>query len=161
MRIVMTTPIAALLVLVAAVAAAAETEYRPGPPAFSYVWGRFYTSTPHEPELMDPLIEAGPKMTQAICEAVLHKDMMYRRYAIGALGFIGDRGALPTLERIINDGSEKDYFRGDALQAVYHIDKVLGRRRAEQYLHGPEYLKMISEAIKRNEQWLTERPREH
>jgi len=160
MRTVQAT-LATALLLVAVVAGAAEIKYRPGGAAFSRVWDTFYTDTPHEPELADPLIATGTKMTQAICEAVLHKDMMYRRYAIGALGFIGDRRALTTLERIINDVSEEDYFRGDALQSVFQIDRTLGRRYAEQYLDGPKYLKMISAAIKRNERCLTERPRKH
>ncbi len=150
----------ALLLSLTGVALGDGAKYRPGA-AFSHVWDAFYTETPHEPELADPLIAAGPRMTQAICEAVLHKDMMYRRYALSALGFIGDRRAIATLERIMNDESEKDYFRGDALQSIFRIDRALGRRYADQYTEGPDYLKMISAAIKRNAPWLTERRGKH
>ena len=132
-----------------------EVKYRPGGKAFSRAWDAFYTDTPHEPEIPAPLVAAGPKMTMAICEAVTHKDMMYRRYAIAALGIVGDRRALPTLEKIMNDESEIDYFRGDALQSIFRIDRALGRRYAKQHINGPDYLKMTSAAIERNETWLT------
>ncbi len=156
MRTIFIAITATLLLSRTGTALADGTKYRPGGPAFARVWDAFYTDTPHEPELDDPLIEAGSKMTEAICDAVVHKDMMYRRYAIGALGFIGDRRAVATLEKIMDDESEKDYFRGDALQSIFRIDRALGSRYAEKYPNGPDYLKMISARIKRSETWLTE-----
>ena len=102
-----------------------DVEYRPGGVDFENIWDRFYAGD-HEPELDDPLIEAGPKMTLVICEAVANKDMRLRRYAIGALGFVGDSRALATLERILEDTNEKFYFRGDALHAIYQINRELG-----------------------------------
>lgn len=65
-------------------------------------------------------------MVPTICEAVKNKDMKRRRYAIGALGYINDRAALPTLEAILSDESEIDYFRGDALHSIYQIDRKRG-----------------------------------
>lgn len=59
------------------------------------MWNKFYAGD-EEPELDDPLIEAGKDMTLVICEAVRNRDMFSRRYAIGALGFIGDKRALPN-----------------------------------------------------------------
>jgi len=132
-----------------------EVKYKPGGKTVSRVWDAFYTDAPHEPEIPAPLVAAGSKMTMPICEAVIHKDMMYRRYAIAALGIGRDRRALVTLEKIMNDESEIDYFRGDALQSIFRIDRALGRRYAKQHTNGPDYLKMISAAIERNETWLT------
>ena len=136
-----------------------EKEYRPGGSNFASIWDRFYSGE-HEPELDDPLIEAGSKMTLIITEAVSNKDMKLRRYAIGALGFIGDIKALPTLERILNDKSEIYYFRGDALHAIYKIDQGLGRKYAKIYANDHEYLLDLAKSIKLDEKWLTE-PTEH
>lgn len=95
-------------------------------------------------------------MTLVICEAIMHEDMKYRRYAIGALGFIGDAKAIPILESILTNEKEKEYFRGDALQAIYQIRKTLGQKYAEEYIHRQDYLKRISDAILKKESWLTE-----
>jgi hypothetical protein len=73
---------------------AEEVEYWTGDSAFTRTWQAFYVGADHEPELDDPLIEAGPAMVPAICEAIAHPDMKRRRYAIGALGHIGDRRSL-------------------------------------------------------------------
>ncbi len=72
-------------------------------------------------------------MIPAICAAVAHKDMKYRRYALSALGYIKSPKALPCLERILQDQTEIEYFRGDALQAIYLINQAMGRRYADQY----------------------------
>lgn len=77
-----------------------EREYRTGGSQFQKVWHTFYVERHHEPELDDPLIAAGYPMTLVICQAILHPDMKRRRYAIGALGYIGDKRALPTLVKI-------------------------------------------------------------
>jgi len=130
-------------------------EYRPGDPKFQRIWTDFYKGD-HEPELDDPLIKAGKKMTLVICEAIMHQDMKYRRYAIGALGFIGDSKAIPTLESILKNEKEKDYFRGDALHAIYQINEAVGRKYAEEYIHHQDYLNLISDAILKQASWLTE-----
>jgi hypothetical protein len=134
---------------------AKEKEYRPGGQAFASVWSRFYGGD-HEPELDDPLIEAGRKMTRVICEAIKNKDMKYRRYAISALGYIGDKRALPTLENILKSKNEIYYFRGDALHSIYQIDKALGKKFAAEYGDEHEYLKRLQESIERDDKWLTE-----
>ena len=152
-----------LLLVIAALVAlpcwAGEVEYRPGGKSFSSVWDRFYKGD-HEPELDDPLIAAGPPMTPAIVEAIQHKDMKYRRYAIGALGQIGDKRAIPPLEKLLQDKTEIDYFRGDALQSIYRLDQKRGTVYAERYAGENEYLRMISEAIKKREPWLLEPTKE-
>jgi len=138
---------------------AGEIEYRTGGRTFDTVWRAFYAEGDHEPDLDDPLIEAGPLMVPAICEAIVHPDMKRRRYAIGALGFIGDRAALPTLEAILKKKSELEYFRGDALQSIYQIDQELGTKYAMEFESENQYLTMIATAIRKKEAWLT-RPTE-
>jgi hypothetical protein len=149
--------LAAFLVLVLSSwwCAAGEVEYRTGGSRFDKVWHAFYVEGDHEPELDDPLIAAGRAMTAAICEAIAHADMKRRRYAIGALGYIRDRRALPTLEKILKDNTEIYYFRGDALHAIYQIDKKLGAQYAEQFANEHDYLKRLATSIQRKESWLT------
>lgn len=143
------------MVLTVSTVYAKDTEYRPGGKAYASVWTRFYAGD-HEPELDDPLIAAGKKMTLVICEAIKNKDMKYRRYAIGALGYIGDRRALPTLENILKSKDEIYYFRGDALHSIYQIDKSLGKKYAGTYSGEHEYFKMLHKSIEREDKWLTE-----
>ncbi|MDI1362679.1 HEAT repeat domain-containing protein [Methylotenera sp.] len=93
-------------------------------------------------------------MVPAICEAVKHKDMKRRRYAIGALGYINERAAMPTLEAILSDESEIDYFRGDALQSIYQIDSKRGLSYAAQYQSQPNTLGQYAKAVIKREPWL-------
>jgi HEAT repeat protein len=156
MKIISIVIIATLLAFATLATAANEKEYRPGGDRFQKVWDKFYFEPGHEPELDDPLIKAGKKMTEAICEAIKHSDMKRRRYAIGALGFIGDKRAIHTLESILKDEKEKDYFRGDALHAIYQIDEKLASVYAKYYVKRNDYLKMISTAVLKREKWLKE-----
>ncbi len=135
-------------------------EYRPGGEKWENVWNEFYAGF-HEPELDDPLIEAGSTMTLVICEAVQNRDMKMRRYAILALGYIGDRRALPTLEEIVRSRDEIFYFRGDALQSIYQIDKALAKKYANEYGNDHEYLTELRNSIQNDEKWLTEPTVEH
>ena len=127
--------------------AAGEVAYRPGGSAFASAWHEFYELGDHEPELDDPLIRRGPPMVSAICTAVAHTDMKYRRYALSALGYIRDPTALPCLEKILRDPAELGYFRGDALQAIYLIDQPLGERYAAEYGGQDSYLRMMADLI--------------
>lgn len=95
-------------------------------------------------------------MTLAICKAVKNKDMRLRRYAIGALGYIDDEKALPTLIQILMSGDEIDYYRGDALHAIYQIDRMLGKEYAKKYSNENTYLRDLSKSIQNDEKWLTE-----
>lgn len=134
---------------------AQDVEYRPGGNEHASTWTRFYNGN-HEPELDDPLIEAGQEMTLVICEAIKNKNMRLRRYAIGALGYIGDKRAISTLEEILKSKDEIYYFRGDALHAIYQLDNQLGKKHAKQYSNEHEYLKMIQGHIDKDSKWLTE-----
>lgn len=149
--------LAALLFSAASARASGEdVDYRTGGKRFAKVWHAFYDLSDHEPEIDDPLIAAGRPMVPAICEAVAHPDMKYRRYAIGALGYIGDRKAVATLVGLLENASEKAYFRGDALLAIYQIDQPLGTRYARQYRYADKPIAMIAEAILRGDRWLLE-----
>ncbi|RJQ52309.1 MAG: HEAT repeat domain-containing protein [Actinobacteria bacterium] len=133
-----------------------EREYWTGGRRFESTWRESYRpELPHEPELDDPLIAAGSPMVLAVCEAVEHADTKYRRYALGALGFIGDRRALPTLQRILDDPSELDYIREDALQAIYQIDETRGMQIALRYRNDAG-LSDMAKAVLACEPWLKE-----
>lgn len=122
-------------------------EYRPGDPATTKkVWDKFYAGD-YEEDLPKPLIAAGKKMVPAICTAIAHPDMRMRRYAMTALGEIGDKTALPALESILKDKKELEYMRGDALYAIHAIDKGLGLKYAKEFGSANEYLKMVAEEI--------------
>jgi HEAT repeat protein len=142
--------------LIAEPCSAGEVAYRDGGKQFAKAWHAFYDLSDHEPEIDDPLINRGRPMVPSICNAIAHKDMKYRRYAIGALGYIGDERALSTLEAILRDSSEIDYFRGDALHSIYLIDRKLGTQYARQYQNENEYLTRLSAAILKQEPWLLE-----
>jgi hypothetical protein len=83
----------------------------------------FYEREVAEDQLMDPLILAGSGVIPLLEQDLLDSDMPRRRYAIGAVGNIGDNAALPTLKKIVEDRSEVDYIRCDALEAVAMIDR--------------------------------------
>ena len=132
-----------------------RTEYRPGGDEFAGVWEQFYSGD-HEPELDDPLIAAGGKMTLVICDAIGHRDMRLRRYAIGALGHIGDERSLPALESILRATDEIHYFRGDALHAIYLINRAIGKQYALEFADDHSYLRTIADAIAKDEKWLAD-----
>jgi len=155
MKFIIYTILSTYLLCSANISIAQENQYKPGGSKWASTWSKFYSGD-HEPELDDPLIEAGKDMTLVICEAVKMKDMALRRYAIGALGFIGDERALPTLEGILKSKDEIYYFRGDALHSIYQIKKDLGKKYANEFGNEHEYLKMLQDNINKDAKWLTE-----
>jgi PBS lyase HEAT-like repeat len=159
MRNFLTTLFVLQFLFIPCVSMAQDLEYRPGGKDYAAIWDSFYNGD-HEPELDDPLIEAGEEMTLVICEAIKNRDMRQRRYAIGALGYIGDKRAIPTLEKILKSKDEIYYFRGDALITIYQIDKSLGKKHANEYASDHEYLKNLQDHIQKESNWLTE-PTEH
>lgn len=97
------------------------------------------------------MVGSGKKMVPYLCEAVKDKKMYLRRYAIGALGYLKDKTAIPVLKQIFENTKELDYFRGDALEAIYVIDQNTGRDIAVKVLSRKptknDYVKMISDFI--------------
>ena len=145
--------VALLLIILPSLEAAKEREYSPGGEKWAKAWRAFYKGD-HEEELMQPLIKAGPAMAPAIIEAISHKDMRLRRYAISALAYLKDRQAVEPLGKIVKDKSEEDYFRGDALHSIYILDRKLGEQLAKEFAGQGDNLKMIAEAIRKKEPWL-------
>lgn len=133
-----------------------SVDYQPGGAKWAEVWQAFYDNPGSEADLMTPLVMAGPKMVPVILEAISHKDMRLRRYAIGALGNIDDARSLEPLAAIARDKSELDYFRGDALHAIYQLDQGLGSEMAGEFADEDDVqnLKDICEAISKKEPWL-------
>ncbi len=102
------------------------------------VWREFYFEGTSEAHLVGILVFAGPKMVPSIIEVIEDRQMFARRYAISALGLLKQREALPALTGILNDESETDYFRSDALQAIYVIDAGAGQIAASELLNNPD-----------------------
>lgn len=94
---------------------------------------KFYESKGAEDQLMDPLILGGSEVVPLIVNEIKDKDMDRRRYAIGALGNIKDESAIPALKQLLNDKTEKEYFRCDALNAIGLINFEEGRNLAKNY----------------------------
>jgi len=117
----------------------------------------FYEYDGMEEQLMDPLIRAGEKVVPLVIEKVKDKNMPRRRYAIGFLGNGAYRQALPVLQQILQDTTEEDYFRGDALQSIYQIDESLGVSYARKYQGESNYVGKIAKDILAGSSWLKER----
>lgn len=129
--------------------------YTPGGDEFAKTWKAFYSDDAEESEINVPLTEAGQKMVPAVVEAIAHKDMRHRRYAISALGTLKDPRALDALTAILKDESEEDYFRGDAVVSIYKIDPARGTELAKEYAGQGDNLKDMAQAILTKEPWLT------
>jgi hypothetical protein len=110
-----------------------------------------------EDMLMDPLILAGKRVVPLVIEEVRNREMPRRRYAIGFLGNGSYRQALPVLEQILSDASEIDYFRGDALHAIYLIDGSLGCKYAQVHGGDRDYVGRIACDILAGRSWLKDR----
>ena len=91
----------------------------------------FYSGELAEGELVDSLILGGKKIVPLLLEKIRDKDMLQRRYAIAALGHLDDTSAVPVLESILEDVSEMDHFRCDALEAIAILNTSAGRAFAK------------------------------
>lgn len=93
-----------------------------------------------EDQLIDPLILNGPRVVPLVLQDLPDKDMPLRRYAIGFLGNGKYEEALPILEQILSDDSEKFYFRADALIAIFSISPDRARELAPGHKNGEDLL---------------------
>ncbi len=75
-----------------------------------------------EDQLTDPLVLAGPRVRPLVLSAVADREMKHRRYALAYLGCAGYTPAQERLRQIVNDETERDYFRADALESLWRLD---------------------------------------
>lgn len=108
---------------------------------------QFFNQTGPEDTLQDPLILGGDGTVPIILEKLKDKKMPRRRYAIAFLGNGSYVQALPALQSILQDATEEDFFRGDALEAIYQIDSSLGTRYAETYKADASYLGDVARRV--------------
>lgn len=100
-----------------------------------------------EDMLMDPLILAGDRVVPLVLREVERKDMPLRRYALGFLGNGAYTEALPTLERILANADELDYFRADSLVSAYKIDRQRGLALAAGYVGDPGFVGYVAHEV--------------
>ncbi len=93
-----------------------------------------------EVQLIDPLILNGHRVVPLVLQDLPDKDMRLRRYAISFLGIGKYKEALPILEQILADNSEKYYFRSDALEAIFSISPDRARELAPGHKNGENLL---------------------
>lgn len=110
----------------------------------------FYNDNVPESIIDRQLLSAGRAIVPHLITKIQQKDMKRRRYAIGALGKLGDRRALPTLEKLLKDDSEMFYFRHDALIAIWHIDRNYGGELAKKYCGKIEDIDRTIQLLKEN-----------
>ncbi len=82
-----------------------------------------------------------------LLEIVADKDAPRRRETIQMLGVAGFSEALPALEAVLNDDSEKDFIRAEALLAIFSIDDERARSYAEQYREEISQIGRVAEDI--------------
>ena len=100
-----------------------------------------------EDMLMDPLILNTDLVKDRVIKDIRNQKMDKRRYAIGFLGNERVVEAIPVLLQILSDESEKDYFRGDALESIFQIDKTQGRQLADEYSTRQDFLGRIAKGL--------------
>lgn len=93
--------------------------------------------------LTEPLRRAGDSILPLLLAEVRDKAMPKRRYAIGYLGERRYEAALPVLEAILRDDTERDFVRGDALLAIYAISEPRAKLLAADHQHHAGHLNRI------------------
>lgn len=82
--------------------------------------------------------------------------MPCRRYAIGFLGNIKFSPAIDRLQEILSENSKQDYFRGDALIAIFHIDIKKGHDLAIQFKEDTSFLGEAANDIINSRSWVSD-----
>ena len=100
-----------------------------------------------EDMLMDPLILHADLVKHRVIQDIGNPKMDKRRYAIAFLGNERIPEAIPALQSILNTGSEKDYFRGDALESIFRIDETRGKQLASEHSERQDYLGRIARGL--------------
>ena len=122
---------------------------------YKKVWFDFYTAS-YGNDAVRILTSGGVGVAPSIIASVKDKKLYKRRYAIGALGYLRDRSAIPILKNILADDKELDYFKGDALLALYLIDERLATFEAKKLstaksdVNGDSYCAYVAKNIINN-----------
>ncbi len=116
-------------------------------PSAEAVMADFYSSDSVEEMLMDPLILNADIVAPHVIVEIQNKDMPRRRYAIGFLGNEKVESTLPVLRSILNDSTELDVFRADALESIYQIDHVEGKHQAQNFSARQDHLGYIARGL--------------
>ncbi len=100
-----------------------------------------------EDMLADPIILNADLVAPVVIEAVKDPQMELRRYAIGFLGSARVEASLPVLRHILEDKTEIDYFRSDALESIYLIDRTEGTNLAREHADADDHLGYIAKEL--------------
>jgi hypothetical protein len=69
----------------------------------------FVNQSVSEEYIQEPLLQGGYQVGYIVSENLPRKEMKYRRYAIGAIGKLKFKPAIPTLQQILFDKTELDF----------------------------------------------------
>ena len=149
-----------LVLLLSTLLAKAQTPdtTTPTDPRYRTAWREFYHGGYSEIDIGSSLVRVGEPIVPSVCSAIADRNMKRRRYAIAALGWIGDRRALPVLRRILADGSEVFHFRADALEAIYRISPRLAHQLAPPHTERKDLLGTVARAVVANDKKWFEAP---
>lgn len=106
-----------------------------------------------EDQLADPLVLGGPRVRPLVLASVSDREMKRRRYALSYLGCAGYAPARATLRRIVGDEKEFDYFRADALEALWRLDPGEGKALALDYRSREDFLAKTAEQLLESGPW--------
>lgn len=95
-----------------------------------HVMTQFQRYSGPESSQCDVLLAAGPRMATSLNEAALDRNFPKRRYAIYALGALGDEASLAVLTRLAQDSREDSLVRADSLLAIEQLSKSRARECA-------------------------------
>lgn len=131
-----------------AIVALGATLYKLHRPTPESVMADFYAAD-HRAEdmLMDPLILNADIVAPSAIREVRQRDMPLRRYAISFLGNQRVEAAAPTLRLILDDETEPDYFRADALESLFRINRAEGDLRAKEFASRQDHLGYIARGM--------------
>lgn len=123
------------------------TETTPTDPRYRTAWREFYHGGYSEIDLGSSLVRVGEPIVPSVCRAIADRNMKRRRYAISALGWIGDRRAIPSLQKVLSEATELQELRADALEAIYRISPRLAHRLAPPHTERKDLLGTVARAV--------------
>ncbi len=140
---------ALFVILLSTLLADAQTaqETTPTDPRYRTAWREFYYGGSSEIDVGSSLVRVGEPIVPSVCRAIADRNMKRRRYAIAALGWIGDRRALPSIQKVLSDATELQELRADALAAIYRISPRLAHRLSPPHAERKDLLGTVARAV--------------